>query len=204
MEENISFLCLKCVFVGCRMFNENIYGLLETDKQWAVSFILNHPSQVYLHSVTETSNYDLRPQFLWVHGMTVDLLITMKQTYTTDDATQLTIGQRKCIFPDEVKLSYYKNDMYSLSACMKQCRMNKANRFCKCIPPFYEPATGSYRQCTLKDFACLNKYRQNITNIRGCSQCELSCLNTIYESEMYLTRFDNLSHFSFVVYDNST
>lgn len=151
-------------------------------------FALNNPSKVYLHSIEEVSSYDIRSQFLWDESFSVDLLISMKQTYTTDDAKQLTVGQRKCIFQGEIDLNYYKNDIYSLTACMKQCRMQKADKLCKCIPPFYEPATGNYRECTLSDFKCLADNRNNITDIRSCKDCELSCLNTVYESEKFIKK----------------
>jgi acid-sensing ion channel, other len=160
-------------------------NLFETDKKWATTFVLNHPSKVYLHSTEEITGNDILPSFTWDVSFSIDLLITMKQTYTTDDAKQLTIGQRKCIFQGEEDLDYFKNDVYSLSACMIQCRMNKANKLCKCIPPFYAPATGSYRECSLSDFKCLRDNRENITDIRGCPRCELSCLNTVYESEKF-------------------
>lgn len=147
--------------------------------------MLEKPSQIFLHSSDEASGYDYRPQFSWELGFHVDLLITMKQTYTTDDARQLSIVQRKCIFPDESPLTYYKKDFYSFSACMKQCRMEKSQKFCQCIPAFYEPAVNSYRRCTVTDFTCLVKYRDNITDIKGCSQCELCCLNTVYDIEKF-------------------
>lgn len=169
-----------------RIKNDRIYSLFETDKKWALGFVLSHPSKVYLHSVEEVSGQDIRPQFYYDENQTVDLLISMKQTYTTDDAKQLTVGQRKCLFQGEIDLNYYNHDIYSLSACMKQCRMNRANKLCKCIPPFYEPATGSFRQCNgLSDFQCLSQNLKNITNIRFCRHCELSCLNTVYESEKF-------------------
>jgi len=173
-------------FAFCRSRNDKINDLYETDKKWALKFVLTTSSKIYLHSIDEVSGHDFRPTFTWETGHSIDLLITMKQTYTTDDAKQLSIGQRKCIFPDEVKLEYYKNDEYSFSSCMKQCRMKKANRFCQCIPAFYAPsAAGKYRQCFFDDFACLLKYRANITDIRGCRQCELSCLNTVYDIEKF-------------------
>lgn len=62
----------------------------------------------------------------------------MKQTYTTEDARQLSVLQRKCIFPDELKLDIY-SDEYTFTSCMKECRIAKCLRFCKCIPPFYKP-----------------------------------------------------------------
>lgn len=112
----------------------------------------------------------------------------MKQTYTTDEARQLTVAQRKCIFPDESRLKYYKDDTYSFSQCMKICRMERCNSFCQCIPPFYVPAaaiTSNYRQCGIEDFSCLLKYVKNITDIKACKHCELSCLNTVYDIEKF-------------------
>lgn len=142
-------------------------------------------SKVFVHSSDETTTQDYRPTFIFDTGYTVELLITMKQTYTTEDAEQLSVVQRKCIFPHEMKLKYYKDDTYSFTACMKHCRMMKANKLCKCIPPFYMPASESYRQCGLDDFLCLLKYRDNITDIRSCRHCELSCLNTVYDIEKF-------------------
>lgn len=168
-----------------RVKNDHINDLFETDKKWALTFVPTQSAKVFVHSVDEVTSADFRPTFVWDVGFAIELLITMKQTYTTDDARQLTIGQRKCIFPDEIKLKYYKDDIYSFSACMKYCRMKKANKLCKCIPPFYMPASGNYRQCGLDDFMCLLKYRENITDIRSCRECELSCLNTVYDIEKY-------------------
>lgn len=171
-----------------RVRSDRINDLFETDKKWALKFVPTKSSKVFVHSVDETTTYDFRPTFTWDVGYAVELLITMKQTYTTDDARQLTVGQRKCIFPDEIKLKYYKDDIYSFSACMKHCRMRRAKKLCKCIPPFYKPAsdtTNRHRQCGLDDFLCLLKFRDNITDIRGCRHCELSCLNTVYDIEKF-------------------
>lgn len=185
----IKFCCFTenffCSLSEKRIKNDVINNLFETDKTWATTFVLNHPSKVYLHSAEEITGNDILDSFTWEENFAIDLLITMKQTYTTDDAKQLTIGQRKCIFQDEVDLGYFKNDIYSISACMIQCRMKKANKYCKCIPPFYAPATGSYRECSWSDFQCLKDNLENITDIKGCQHCELSCLNTVYESEKY-------------------
>lgn len=172
-----------------RIKNDRINKLFETDTKWSISFVLNHPSKVYLHSTEEVSGFDIRPQFIWEDGYSVDLLITMKQTYTTDDAKQLSVGQRKCIFQGEVPLDYYKNDVYSLSACMKQCRMKLVNKYCKCILPYYMPAKGSYQQCKISDFKCLQENRNNFTSIKSCSQCGLSCMNTVYESEKFTKKY---------------
>jgi hypothetical protein len=93
-------------------------------------------------------------------------------------------SQRKCIFPEEVKLQYYTGDNYTFTGCMKECRMKKCLKFCKCLPPFYHPA-GNLPYCEIQDIECLSKYLTNITDIRGCAHCELSCHNTVYDIEKF-------------------
>lgn len=142
---------------------------------------------MYLHSVREVFSYDARAQFSYEPENTVDLLISMKETYTTEDANQLSVAQRKCIFPDDTKMNFHQeNEEYSLSACMKECRMNRATHFCKCIPPFYAPQKNSkFPYCTLQNMTCIYQFASNITDITKCSACELSCDNTVYDIEKF-------------------
>ena len=75
-----------------RTRNDRINDLYETDKKWALITVLNRTSRVFVHSADESSGFDYRPQFFWEESYQIDLLISMKQTYTTEDARQLTIG----------------------------------------------------------------------------------------------------------------
>lgn len=102
------------------------------------SLSLSLSCQVYIFSNEEYFGADFNAQIDWAEDTLVEVRISKKNTYTTDDARQLSIGQRKCIFRDEVKLSYFPED-YTFSSCMKQCRMAKAIKLCKCNPPFYKP-----------------------------------------------------------------
>jgi acid-sensing ion channel, other len=166
--------------------NENFNDLYETDKKWALQFVPVASSKIFIHSIDEVSGYDFRPIFKHDVGYAVTLMITMKQTYTTEEAELLSVAQRKCIFPDERKLQYYKDDVYSFSQCMRQCRMERANFYCRCIPPFYLPENAfKYRQCGIEDIICLLKHVSNITNIKACKHCELSCHNTVYDVEKF-------------------
>lgn len=45
------------------------------------------------------------------------------------------------------------------------------------------PPAESMQYCQVKDFQCLAKYADNITNVRDCNKCELSCENTVYDIE---------------------
>ncbi|XP_001664229.2 sodium channel protein Nach [Aedes aegypti] len=157
--------------------------LYETDKKWGLTFKPSRRSHIFVHSYNEISGWDFRPHVEWEENFAIDFLISMKETYTTEDARQLSTGQRKCIFPDEVKLKYYWDD-YTFSGCMKECRMQKCLQYCKCIPPFYAPPV-SLPSCTVKELACLDKYVANITSISGCQDCELGCHNTVYDIEKY-------------------
>lgn len=141
----------------------------------------NRTSKIFLFSNEEQFGGDFKAQLEWVEGQSSDILISKKNTYTTDDARQLSIQQRKCIFFDEFDLRYYPGD-YTFSSCMKECRMRKAIYLCKCIPPFFKPVPGQ-NMCKISDFGCLIKFRSNITNLKDCRQCELGCSKTVFNIE---------------------
>ncbi|XP_018785569.1 PREDICTED: sodium channel protein Nach isoform X2 [Bactrocera latifrons] len=157
------------------------HDLYETDKKWALYFVPNGTAKVFIFSNEEYFGSDFNAQIEWEDNQKVEARISKKNTYTTDDARQLTIGQRKCIFYDEVKLQYFPEG-YTFSSCMKECRMKRAIKFCKCNPPFYKPIP-SVPTCGVSDLLCLEKNKANITNIRNCMQCELSCSKTVFNIE---------------------
>lgn len=125
-------------FLLIRTLTNKYHELFETDKKWALFFTPKREAKIYVHSHLENFGWDFRPHVIWEPDFAAELLISMKQTYTTEDAKQLTIGQRKCIFPDEEKLEYYEGE-YTFTSCMKECRIKKCLQFCNCIPPFYRP-----------------------------------------------------------------
>jgi acid-sensing ion channel, other len=84
--ENSNLAILNFYFVG------DMNDLFETDKKWALTFDLTLQSKVFVLSFEENIGYDFRPQMVWDINYAADLLITMKMTYTTDDARQLSIG----------------------------------------------------------------------------------------------------------------
>ncbi|TDG40555.1 hypothetical protein AWZ03_013028 [Drosophila navojoa] len=164
------------------------HDLYETDKKWALFFLPNSTSRIFIFSNEEYFGSDFNAQIDWTDDQLVEVRISKKNTYTTDDARQLSIGQRKCIFRDEVKLNYFP-DSYTFSSCMKQCRMTKAIKLCKCNPSFYKPI-NNVPMCTVKDFSCLNEYKLNITNIKDCLQCELSCSKTVFNIDKLMKFMD--------------
>lgn len=50
------------------------------------------------------------------------------------------------------------------------------------MQPFIE-LTAPHNYCNLVHFECLARHLQNITDVKDCKQCELSCSNTVYDIE---------------------
>uniref|UniRef100_A0A1I8QAH1 Sodium channel protein Nach n=1 Tax=Stomoxys calcitrans TaxID=35570 RepID=A0A1I8QAH1_STOCA len=160
--------------------------LYETDKKWALFITPSKDAKVFLFSNEEYFGKDFGPRIEWSEGEMVEVRITKKNTFTTDDARLLTIGQRKCIFHDEIKLKYFP-DEYTFSSCMKDCRMTKAVSACHCSPPFYRPV-DNVKICGIDDLSCLRNAWPNITNIKECIQCELGCSKTVFNIEKLIKK----------------
>lgn len=124
-----------------------------SDKKWSLHFEPKIQSHIFVHSHKENFGYDFRPQIVWKPPFATELLISMKETYTTEDARQLSIMQRKCIFPDELQLSIYDDDEYAFTSCMKECRVKKCVSLCECVPPFYRPL-GNVSAYVLASISC--------------------------------------------------
>lgn len=119
---NATFVLLPLFIISShtitRHENREFHDLFETDKKWALFFTPKRESKIFVHSHFETFGWDFRPHIIWEPDFATELLISMKQTYTTDDARQLSIAQRKCIFSDEIKLDIYEEE-YTFTSCMK-------------------------------------------------------------------------------------
>lgn len=73
------------------------------------------------------------------HNWTGDIKkieFSVKYTYSTEEVQSLSINQRHCVFPQEIKLLSDTN--YTYSMCMTECRMKRAKALCGCVPFFYK------------------------------------------------------------------
>lgn len=153
----------------------------ETDLKWSLKFKVtvdnvNVKLPVYIHNADEKIGQSLKPQLIWDYK--VDRVsFFVKQTYTTEDARQLTIKQRHCIFHNEKKLDI--DTMYTYSACTQQCRLKGIMKYCKCVPIFY-PNVYEKKSCTINDYKCIYEHLNDIRDDMNC-ECELGCMNTVYE-----------------------
>ncbi|GLH12605.1 uncharacterized protein GBIM_17321 [Gryllus bimaculatus] len=93
-----------------------------------------YQKMVYIQSNDEAPIVDVSPQHEWMYQLK-KLSFSAKQTYTTSDARQLSIRQRRCVFPDEIKLD--TDSIYTYTSCMSQCRLRRLLKLCGCAPFFY-------------------------------------------------------------------
>ncbi|XP_065174084.1 sodium channel protein Nach [Atheta coriaria] len=161
----------------------SIMYIKETDSKLSLLFTVDPIGRtehynilIFLHKANELPGINLKPQHVWDFKMG-SMSFSMRETYTTDDATQLSIKQRHCIYDHEMKLEI--DSIYTYAACAHQCRMNNARRLCSCIPHFYSLAEG-YKHCNVSQLKCIATNKKEISNIEKCG-CELGCSNTIYE-----------------------
>ncbi|XP_063531962.1 sodium channel protein Nach [Cydia strobilella] len=159
----------------------------ETDAKW--SFLFNSYRNdtnidIYIHATEEMAGLEQSAQHSWDRRVE-KVSFSVKHTYTTEDARQLSIRQRRCVFADEQTLE--TSDIYTYSACMRQCRMQRSRASCRCVPHFY-PKIPGYRYCTILELECIANHMTSITDVSGCA-CELGCSHTVYEVEK-LTEVD--------------
>ncbi|CAG9857482.1 unnamed protein product [Phyllotreta striolata] len=153
----------------------------ETDLKWSLSFQVKSKSSVfsiYILNSNEVCTWDSRPQHVWDFKIE-RALFSMKQTYTTEDAKQLNLNQRRCAFQNELQIEF--DDTYSYTACATECRMRNAVKYCGCAPHFY-PSGNGYDRCDWARMRCIARHFERIVSIEAC-RCPLGCLHTAYEIE---------------------
>ncbi|XP_044755808.1 sodium channel protein Nach-like [Coccinella septempunctata] len=155
----------------------------ETDLKWSLAFTVKNTDikiPIYILNSDEMAGIDMRPQHIWDFTMR-SISFSVKQTYTTEDTKQLSIKQRRCIFPDERKLEI--DYIYTYTACARQCRMDTSMKLCGCVPFFYSISSESpYRYCRIRELECVANNKGKILDVEHCD-CQLSCSNTVYEVE---------------------
>ncbi|XP_034240067.1 sodium channel protein Nach-like [Thrips palmi] len=162
----------------------------ETDMTWSMSIDTDDPQNntvfVYIGSSDYLPTLDLSPHHSWTRRIS-RLSFEAKETYTTEECRQLSIQQRRCVFADEIDL--VTDDKYTFAACMRQCRMELAQRLCGCLPFFYPPARKvkgykyNFRYCSLKELGCIAKHAEKFSTRHIECNCELGCKHTVYEME---------------------
>ncbi|PSN38909.1 hypothetical protein C0J52_16367, partial [Blattella germanica] len=103
---------------------------------------------IYAHSAEEIPIVEIHPLHIWRRDIG-KILFSDKETYTTADSRQLTIKQRKCVFPEEIPLE--TDSYYTFSGGYDYCDLQGLGCLAEFSHMFEE--NGMKCDCT---FACLN------------------------------------------------
>lgn len=164
-----------------RVENANLERVDEFDDA-NLSFEVSTFSTLYMNPVEEALHFEQAPLTQLKPGEAIRALIAMQQTNTDSSAHDLSIHQRKCIFGREMSLKYFKDDPYSITGCLKECKLEQALRICGCVPPFYRSNDlRNVTHCDIQSLKCLKD--EKVWNVRQCRHCELSCDFTTFSVE---------------------
>jgi Amiloride-sensitive sodium channel. len=67
--------------------------------------------------------------------------VTPSITESSRNVRALSISQRNCLFPDELRLSVFKT--YTQQNCLLECRLRNIASYCGCYPYFFSAFTGT-------------------------------------------------------------
>ncbi|KDR09776.1 Sodium channel protein Nach [Zootermopsis nevadensis] len=93
------------------------------------------------------------------NGMAFRIQVTPSVTESSIGVRALTISQRQCLFPDELRLSVFKT--YTQQNCLLECRLRNIASFCGCRPYVFSAFTAdNVPECTLIQLWCLTQHNR--------------------------------------------
>jgi hypothetical protein len=98
--------------------------------------------KVYLHhpvQVPEAGTGSYMPE---KSGKVFKIEVTPSVTESSLSVRALSISQRKCLFPDELRLSVFHT--YTQQNCLLECRLRNIAHSCGCHPYFFSAFAGMF------------------------------------------------------------
>lgn len=148
---------------------------MDNDFSYDLKFKLKPESEIIVNSYEETaiagiqSKFEVNPS---IH-FAISADINVVETVSGSSLRKLKMKQRKCLFSDEKKFKYYRDEKYSYSTCMKECRINRALDICGCLPPVYQnDFMVNLTKCDFYSLKCLKD--QRVVDDLKCN-CLLPC-----------------------------
>ncbi|KAJ9579994.1 hypothetical protein L9F63_004377, partial [Diploptera punctata] len=116
--------------------------------------------------------------------------ITPSVTESSADLRAVSIAQRKCLFPDETKLSVFHT--YNEENCIMECRLQYVNEKCGCTPYFFTNLTPGQLKINKPPMDILG---YDDLDAIDCSHCIPTCQD-IRRSQDYIDNPNNYLHSS--------
>nr|XP_023029075.1 sodium channel protein Nach-like [Leptinotarsa decemlineata] len=140
--------------------------------------------QVFIHGPYEVP--DIASKYVYAsNGIFLQLYLTGMTIFTSEDAKELRVKQRKCRFYYESKLPH--SPVYSYVLCRMECRATLAKKLCGCIPHFYRKVEKE-KICDVPGLHCLSKYKERLILLKDECSCLTNCDEVIFVVEDTDTR----------------
>ncbi|KAG5682554.1 hypothetical protein PVAND_011899 [Polypedilum vanderplanki] len=171
----------------CYSFNSKVYGtslnelsnpeimtMIEFENH-QLTFDLTRASKLFVHSRDEFLNHQTHFVTTIQENKSIGVLFSMRQTHTDENARDLRLYQRKCLFANEKPSKLYSNKRYSNAGCLRDCRIENVQKTCGCLSPFFRPSNlENITYCGIDDLMCLQSEKLIAKN-QNCSECLLPC-----------------------------
>ncbi|CAG7723830.1 unnamed protein product [Allacma fusca] len=129
-------------------------------------------------------------------GREVFIEVVPTITFADPDIKQFHPEKRQCIFPDELKLKFYRS--YTQKNCFQECKSKEVTKQCSCVP-YYAVRFLNTSVCSSNvesiEYKCYNKVSKNIDSKHRqlCSHCSVLCADLAYKSKITYARLQNSS-----------
>ncbi|XP_074107765.1 uncharacterized protein LOC141533015 [Cotesia typhae] len=111
------------------------------------------------------------------------LTLFVGEISSSNQVTELSLTQRKCMLSDEGKLKMWP--VYTKAMCSLECRYNNILRICGCYPHFARPTNG-IPICDSNQLQCISKNLDKVLSLEEC-HCYADCDTTFYLEESFST-----------------
>ncbi|CAG5075489.1 Similar to ppk11: Pickpocket protein 11 (Drosophila melanogaster) [Cotesia congregata] len=111
------------------------------------------------------------------------LTLFVGEISSSNQVTELSLTQRKCMLSDEGKLKMWP--VYTKAMCSLECRYNNILRICGCYPHFARPTNG-IPICDSNQLQCIGKNLDKVLSLEECD-CYADCDTTFYLEESFST-----------------
>ncbi|XP_060526084.1 sodium channel protein Nach-like isoform X2 [Cylas formicarius] len=138
--------------------------------------------KVMIHSSGDYPGIDALTKVLSA-GELCYLQLKASKRESSPSVKSLTVRQRKCVFPNERTLKYFK--LYTDSNCFMGCLANQTYKHCGCVPYYYDYTDKP--SCNLTMLPCLQHIK---SSTHGC-YCPPQCEDESYNVFATSAKLDN-------------
>lgn len=142
-----------------------------------------NPIQAFYVSFTSASEYFMQGDRLEAKiGIDTQIRIQPMEIVPTEHLRHVDVKKRKCFFSDEAKGKVNRFKKYSQSACILECTIAAAEKYCQCLPWYYpnDPSNDTFKICDLYGNFCFDNFFTKVNDAELNCQCWPDCHDTQY------------------------